>query len=57
MATGLASFDAFSWASLLKGRRILVVDRDGARGRAVVAALEEAGAVATLSPNQAFAQR
>lgn len=55
MATGLATFDAFSWASLLKGRRILVIDRDGARGRATVEALEEAGAVATLSPNQAFA--
>lgn len=55
MATGLATFDAFSWASLLKGRRILVVDRNGAKGRAVVEALEEAGAVATLSPNQAFA--
>lgn len=55
MATGLLTFDAFSWASLLKGRRVLVVDRDGGRGRATVEALEEAGAVATLSPNQAFA--
>ncbi|KQT52805.1 MULTISPECIES: hypothetical protein [unclassified Aureimonas] len=55
MATGLATFDAFSWASLLKGRRVLVVDRDGPRGRATLEALEEAGAVATLSPNQAFA--
>ena len=55
MATGLATFDAFSWASLLKGRRVLVVDRNGARGRATLEALEEAGAIATLSPNQAFA--
>lgn len=55
MATGLPTFDAFSWASLLKGRFILVIDRNGPRGRATVEALEEAGAIATLSPNQAFA--
>lgn len=55
MATGLATFDAFSWASLLKARTVLVVDRNGPRGRATVEAVEEAGAIATFSPNQAFA--
>ncbi|KQT50925.1 hypothetical protein ASG43_06665 [Aureimonas sp. Leaf454] len=55
MATGLATFDAFSWASLLKGRRILVVDRVAARGRATAEALEEAGAEATLASNQGIA--
>jgi len=52
MTTGLASFDAFSWASLLAGREALVVDGDSGRGRRVAAALEEAGAVATLAPGQ-----
>ncbi len=55
MATGLATFDAFSWASLLKGRRILVVDRDRARGRAVADGLEEAGAETTIASSQAIA--
>ncbi|MBC8129968.1 MAG: hypothetical protein H7Y08_06565 [Rhizobiaceae bacterium] len=52
MATGLKTFDNFTWASLLKGRTALVVDRDGVRARRYGAALEEAGAVVTLAPNQ-----
>ena len=52
MATGLKTFDAFSWASLLAGRKTLVIDRDAERGRTVVAAVEEAGALATLAPGQ-----
>ena len=52
MATGLETFDAFSWASLLAGRKTLVIDRDAGRCRRVAAAVEEAGALATLAPGQ-----
>jgi hypothetical protein len=52
MATGLPTFDAFSWASLLAGREALVIDRHFARAKAISAALEEAGAAATLAPGQ-----
>src|SRR4051812_31314872 len=55
MATGLPTFDSFSWASLLAGRQVLVVDRLRARGVAITAALEEAGAIATLAPGQSIA--
>jgi CheY-like chemotaxis protein len=54
MATGLPTFDAFSWASLLAGRQALVIDRSRGRGLALAAALEEAGAVVTLAPGQAI---
>jgi hypothetical protein len=54
MATGLETFDAFSWASLLAGRRTLVIDRHADRGRGIAAAVEEAGALATLAPGQAI---
>lgn len=54
MATGLKTFDAFSWASLLAGRQTLVIDRNAERGRSVAAAVEEAGALATLAPGQAI---
>lgn len=53
MATGLQTFDAFSWASLLKGWLTLVIDRRTERGRSNAAALEEAGALATFAPGQA----
>ncbi|MEX6508896.1 hypothetical protein [Jiella sp. M17.18] len=50
MATGLDSFDAFSWASLLKGRDVLVCDSDRRRALSIADALEEAGARATVAP-------
>jgi hypothetical protein len=52
MATGLLTFDAFSWASLLAGRQALVIDRQRQRGLDLAAALEEAGAIVTLAPGQ-----
>ncbi|GGD20947.1 hypothetical protein [Aureimonas glaciei] len=54
MATGLPTFDAFSWASLLAGRQALVIDRQRSRALDLAAALEEAGAVVTLAPGQAI---
>lgn len=53
MATGLQTFDSFSWASLLEDRATLVVDRDAGRARRIAAALEEAGATVTLATSQA----
>ncbi|WP_157944576.1 hypothetical protein [Mangrovicella endophytica] len=55
MSTGLASFDAFAWSSLLAGRSALVCDGDRQRGLRLAEALEEAGAKVTLAPSQAVA--
>lgn len=55
MATGLDSFDSFSWASLLAGRQVLLCDGVRERGLKTADALEEAGARATLAPGQAIA--
>ena len=48
MTTGLDSFDEFSWASLLAGSEVLVVDPDARRAMRTGNALEAAGARATL---------
>ncbi|MDX1732301.1 MAG: hypothetical protein R3184_14275, partial [Aurantimonas coralicida] len=52
MTTSLDTFDGFSWASLLAGRDVLVLDPEAARGLRTANALDAAGArasrVATL---------
>jgi hypothetical protein len=47
MTTGLDTFDGFSWASLLAGRDVLVLDPDAARGLRTANALDAAGARAS----------
>ncbi|MEF2553787.1 hypothetical protein VQ042_20990 [Aurantimonas sp. A2-1-M11] len=51
MTTGLDSFDNFTWASLLAGRDVLVLDPDPVRGLKSANALDAAGARATLTAN------
>ncbi|MEO9786098.1 MAG: hypothetical protein ABJF67_00605, partial [Aurantimonas coralicida] len=47
MTTGLDTFDDFSWANLLAGRDVLVLDPDAARGLRTANALDAAGARAS----------
>ena len=54
MATGLPTFDAFSWASLMAGRQVLVIDRLRPQALGLAFAFEEAGAVVTIAPGQAI---
>ncbi|MCB8836531.1 hypothetical protein [Aurantimonas sp. VKM B-3413] len=52
MSRGLDTFDAFSWASLLAGKDVLVCDVDERRAFRMSDALEEAGARATIAGSQ-----
>lgn len=56
MTTGLDSFDGFSWASLLAGGDVLVLDPDAGRAMRTANALEAAGARATLVADPASAR-